>query len=187
VGIDLREEAFLHLACDLDLAGDTLAMSDLGGEVFEEFRVFERESGLGGDGLEELAVGAGVGFLRALGAESNDAGETVAARERNEELGGEIVEGGALSVRGVDEPAGGVVTIDVGGSAEEPSVGDNMGAAGVPVASCRRYVSPERRKTAMRSMWRVSPMRWVMVLSNGVTSVKLRASSESSERIRSVE
>ena len=32
------------------------------------------------------------------------------------------------------------------------------------MASCKRKVSPVRRKTAMRSMWRVSLRRWVMVL-----------------------
>ncbi len=125
MGVDLREEALLDLAGDLNFAGDALAVSDLGGEVFEELGVFEREAGLGGDGLEELAVGAGVGLFGSLGAERDDAGETVAAGERDEKLGGEIVERGALGVGGVDEPAGGVVAIDVGGSPAASERGDS--------------------------------------------------------------
>ena len=124
MGIDLREEALLHLAGDFNFAGYALAVSDLCGEMFEELGVFKREAGLGGDGLEELAVGAGVGLFRSLGAERDDAGETVAAGERNEQLRGEIVERGTLGVRGIHEPAGGVVAIDVGRSPAAGERGD---------------------------------------------------------------
>ena len=86
-GIALRKEALLDLAGDLDLAGEAFALGDFGGEALEEFGVLEGESGLRGNGLEELAVGFSVGLFGTLGAQGDDAGEAIAAGKRYQEFG----------------------------------------------------------------------------------------------------
>ena len=70
--------------------------------------------------------------------------ETVAAGEGDEEFGGEVGERCALGVSGVDEPAGGVFAVDVGGCAAVVEASDGgegrrieskrAGQRGAPVA-----------------------------------------------------
>jgi len=120
----------LNFTGDLEFTGDAFALSDLGGEVFKELSVFKSEAGLGGYGLEELAVSFRVGLFGAFWAEGDDTGETVASGKRDEEFGGEVVEGVAFGIGGVDEPAGRVVAIDIGGGLGTAECCDGSGGRG---------------------------------------------------------
>ena len=134
----LREEALLDFAGDLHLAVDALALGGFGGEGVGELGNFEGEAGLAGDGLQDLEIGAGPGGLRALGSESHDAHEAVAAGEGNEELGVEQVEGVTFGDAGHEVPGVGVVAIEAGGLVGVGEVADGGGLGGQGKAAVGR-------------------------------------------------
>ena len=95
-GISCGKEALLDFASNLHFAFGALALGGFGGEGVGQLADFESEAGLARDGLQHLQIGAGPGCFRALGAESHDAHQAIAAGQRHEQLGVEQIEGATL-------------------------------------------------------------------------------------------
>ena len=88
----LRKEPLLHLTGNLHLAIDALALGCLGGQRMGQFSHFDGQPGLGGDGMQEMQIGRSVCGLGAFGPESHHAHESVAPRQRQQQLGVDQVE-----------------------------------------------------------------------------------------------
>ena len=75
---------------------------------------FEREAGLGADGLQQAQVGGRVGLLGALGAEADEAEQAVASGEGKQQLSAEGIERLALAVVGEEKPPVGIFAVQGG-------------------------------------------------------------------------